>query len=139
VKSDTVLRRLIATDIACSGAAFSIGFFGDPFLTGVLRAYQDAQLDADMSQRDWLLLPLDVALLALSVAAWVALWRGAKRGRFLYTILVFASIGLLPFDEPMASSGLTMLLLSAGTLVQGVILGTLYFSDLRHRGEPNLA
>lgn len=138
VNDDPVLKRLIIADIGFSSISFALGWFGDPFLAEPWRGYEQAQREAALSLHDWLLLPFDVFLLGLAPFAWLALWRGHRLGRLLYTVLVTVSTALLAFEQPIATSGPGLLLVSAGTMVIGAILGLLYFSDLRFRYAPKV-
>jgi hypothetical protein len=136
VNADLVLRRLIIADVVFSVMLLAVGVFGDPVLVEPWRAYERAQREADLSARDWVLLPFDVLLLVLAVFAWTSLWRRHRSGRLLYTMVVAISTVLLAFEQPLVSSGATQLLGTAAALVGGAILALLYFSDLRSRYAP---
>ena len=118
---------------------FAVGAFGDPALAEPWRGYERAQREADLSVRDWLLVPFDLLLLVLAVLAWISLWRRHRSGRLLYTMVLAASTLLLALEQPVVSSGATQLLGTIGAVVEGAILGLLYFSDIRRRYAPQVA
>ncbi|HEX8373293.1 MAG TPA: hypothetical protein VF585_10965 [Chthoniobacterales bacterium] len=131
------LRRLILVEIAVTSVLLGIGFFGEPFLPAPLQSYLDAQASAPLTSLDSLILPMDLLFLVLSVIAWVGLWRGWRRSRGLYTWLWIISLPLILAHGPDVASGVSQCLATTGTLVGGLIMGLLYFSELRHRYEDH--
>jgi hypothetical protein len=114
------------------------GVAQDPFLPAPLRAYEQERLSSGLGLREWLTGGLAVVVLGLLVAAWIALWRGARRGRALYTAGWVCSILFEPLLGPTVNAGHTSALTAASNVVGGLILGLLYFSDLRFRYEHTL-
>ena len=140
MNSELILRKLIIGEVALSLVLLSIGLFGEPFLPASLHAYLQTQSDAPMTLRDWILLPVDLLVLVLLVVAWVGLWRGWRSSRRLYTLLWVLTIPLLLVHGPDIASGVSRFFETFTTLVGGLIMGLLYFSDLRQRYEnPTVA
>ena len=129
------LRGCILLEITLAVALMLIGVVGEPFLPEPLRAYVEAQSDAALTPRELILLPLDLLVLALAVTAWVGLWRGWRKSRRLYTAVSALTLPLLLFHPADVASGVSNFLEATAAMVAGVILGLLYFSELRHRYE----
>ena len=72
-----------------------------------------------------------VALVVALVVAWVGLWLLKRWARTLYTTLVVISLVVTLFLGPVVTSALGAALYSISTLAGGVILGLLWFSELR--------
>jgi putative Mn2+ efflux pump MntP len=85
---------------------------------------------------DVLLLGIALPILALMIVAWVALLRGWRSGRLLYTIVWAAYVPILLLAGPGIQSPLYAIFDTASNLLGGIILGFLYFSGIRHFYRP---
>jgi hypothetical protein len=131
------LRRLVAVEILLTIAVVVAGFAEVSFLPPLLREFRN-QAYATFRITDLLLLVIALPMFVLMIVAWIALWRRWRSGRILYTIVWISCVPIILLAGPSASSAISNLLNSVATLVGGIVLGFLYFSDIRHLYErPN--
>lgn len=130
---ESSLRALVLADIALTVALITVGVVGEPLLPAALQAYLDTQSSIPWNTGDWILATVDLSLFGLTVIAWIGLLRGRWWSRRLYTWLRAFSLPLLLFAGPYVDSALGQFLVTLVNLVGGIILGILYFSELRHR------
>ena len=131
----STLRWLVAVNFLLTAFAISAYLLQTPFLPATLQQFERDSVSA-FSVRDLFGLCISIPLLVLCIVAWVALLRGWRSGRRLYTITWIVSIPLALFGGPFVASALAATLESAASASGGVILGLLYFSDIRHFYEP---
>ena len=139
MQPERLLHTLVLVEIILTVTLVTIGILGEPFLPTALQSYLQTRSDTPWSVRDWILLPIDLCIFALAVVAWVGLFRGWRCARRLYTGLWVASLPLLLFYGPVVASAVSRFLDTLAVLVGGLILGILYFSELRHcYAQPNV-
>jgi hypothetical protein len=80
------------------------------------------------------LLVLGALIIAL-VVSWIALWLLKPWARVLYTAVVIISLVFTLFLGPVVTSSLGAVLYAISTLASGLILGLVWFSELRSRFE----
>lgn len=128
-----LLRTLVVTEIVLTAAAVVSEFLLEGLLPQQLQAYLDAESKAPLGVREMILLILGIPLGVAIVVAWVKVLRFRKNAPELYLGTSIASIVLLPFTGPTVQTALGTALDAATSLIGGVILGLLYFTDLRNR------
>jgi hypothetical protein len=77
------------------------------------------------------------ALIIALVVSWIALWLLKPWARVLYTAVVIISLVFTLFLGPVVTSSLGAMLYAISTLASGLILGLVWFSELRERFEPS--
>lgn len=136
VSSDTIkhclitLRRFVVVEIFLTISVVFVGLAETPFLPPLLREFQN-QAYASFRVTDFLLLAIALPLLVLMIVTWVALWRGWRGGRIMYTIVWISTVPILLLAGPSVRTPIHALVDTAASLVGGLILGFLYFSDIR--------
>jgi hypothetical protein len=130
------LRRLILGEIILSVVIVTTGFLEERFLPAELRSYLDIVAAQDLSIKDGLVIALGVPHMILLIVSWLALWQGWRSGRLLYTITWISSAPLLGLCAPLISGPVVASLEPLMSLVSGLILGLLYFSELRFTYKP---
>ena len=131
MRSRATLRWLVIVALLLGAFAIAVGFLQTPFLPEALQQFERDRSASTLPLRDVLFLCFGIPLLIFSIVAYVALWRGWSNGRRLYTIVSVLSIPLCLMVGPQVESALLYTLTGAGWVVAGLILGLLYFSDLR--------
>lgn len=138
IKSSLIsLRRLVAVEILLTIAVIVVALAEVPFLPPLLREFQN-QAYASFKVTDLLLLAIALPLFVLMIVTWIALWRGWRGGRIMYTIVWISCVPVLLLSGPTAQSAIHTLIDAAASLMGGIILGFLYFSDIRRLYEPAL-
>jgi hypothetical protein len=130
------LRRLILGEIILSVVIVTMGFLEERFLPAELRSYLDIVAAQDLSIKDGLVIALGVPHMILLIVSWLALWQGWRSGRLLYTLTWISSAPLLGLCAPLISGPVVASLEPLVSLVSGLILGLLYFSELRFTYKP---
>jgi hypothetical protein len=80
-----------------------------------------------------------IPVVILFILSWVALWRLRRWARLLYTIAWVVSLPFVVPLGPYIMTGLGYTLETTSTLFGGLILGLIYFSDLREMFESKAA
>jgi len=130
----TILRRLVILEIVLTFIVAIVSILQTPLLPPALQEFE-RQASERFGVREVILLCVVVPVLVLLVVTWVALFRGWRRGRLLYTILWLTGIPLMLLSGPVVYSELYSLVEMASSVLGGIILGFLYFSDIRHLYE----
>jgi len=126
-----ILRYFIVAEILLVALMLAAAFVEDRFLPPLLQQYQESISSDELSSTDILWLAIGIPALIVSIVAWVALWRGWRIGRRLYTIAWVAFLPTIAFTGPLVQTGPVSCLDTLLSAIGGVILGLLYFSDLR--------
>jgi hypothetical protein len=135
VDFDTILRRLLVCEIGLFALVGMAPFIEEPYLPAELRAFLESPSDshwiADHPAYHWIL----AALIILTIVSWVALWRGWRSGRRLYTALWICSLPTYAIGAPWITGALGSVAELLSGINGGMILGLLYFSEIRTRYE----
>ena len=128
------LRWLVTVEILLCVIGMGLAFFDIHLLPPALQQFQREQVES-ASVIDIVTLCLAIPLLIFAIIGWVALFRGWRSGRMLRVILIVASVPIAFLQGPTVQSSLFSTIESLAALVGGVILGFLYYSDIRHLYE----
>jgi hypothetical protein len=128
-----ILRRLIVAEIALSALYAVVVGAQDAFLPPALREYEESRAAAALTLHDGIMLAIAVPGLALLMISWVALWRDWRSGRLLYTIAWASGLAVAFLGGPVVETAIGKALDTTASVVGGLTLGLLYFSDLRWR------
>jgi len=137
----SALRRLILLEIFLIPGLVVALFVEERWFPPEVRAFVAARAEQPLTWLEWLLAGISIPLVILLVTSWFMLWHLRPSGRVLYTVVWAISMVVYFFDPVQVSGGLSLLLTEIAALVAGVILGLIYFSDLRihfdHGRLPN--
>ncbi|HEX8311780.1 MAG TPA: hypothetical protein VF614_10705, partial [Chthoniobacteraceae bacterium] len=78
-------------------------------------------------------------LIILALVSWIALWRGWRSGRRLYTASWICSLPTYAIGAPWITGALGSVADLLSAITAGLILGLLYFSEIRTRYERAMA
>ena len=131
----TVLRTLIIVELVSA----LLGIYADIALQSTfpreLQVYLFTQSQGPFSTGEALKVVVLVAFIVALVVAWVGLWFVKRWSRTLYVTVVIISLVLTLFLGPVVTSALAAALYSISSLAAGVMLGLLWFSELRSTFE----
>lgn len=131
----TVLRTLIIVELVSA----LLGIYADIALQSTfppqLQVYLFIQSQGPFGAGDALKSVVLVAFIVALVVAWVGLWFVKRWARTLYATLVIISLVLTLFLGPVVTSAFAAALYSISSLAAGVMLGLLWFSELRGKFE----
>jgi hypothetical protein len=130
------LRRLILCEIILSVVIVTTGFLEERFLPAELRSYLNIVAAQDLSIKDWLVIVLGVPHIILPIVSWLALWQGWRSGRLPHTITWISLVPLFGLCAPLILGPVVASLEPLASLASGLILGLLYFSELRFTYKP---
>lgn len=130
----TLLRIAILAEIvlSLSGGLWDIAF--DTRLPEPLRSYLASKNEA-WSMVDNIMLIVGVPTLIAMIVGWIGLWCLWRPARAIYLYSWLAGLLLTAFIGPVVFSAVASMLSDAAVLSAGLILGLIYFSDLRHAFE----
>ena len=130
---ERALVVLVAADVFLAFSGIGVEMFFGWTLPGPLRDF--VRWSGAVSFRQFGLLALWGLTAACAISAWVGLlnyWWFARR---LYVIACIASTTRILFSGPSVATPFGAMLDTLNSLVGGVILGLIYFSDLSRRFE----
>ena len=127
----STLRWLLVVNILFSIFSIAVSFLQTPFLPELLQQFERESVASPLRLHDVLFLCFAFPSLIFSIVVYIALWRGWRSGRRLYAISLVIAIPLCLMLGPRVESALLYTTEAAGCVIAGLILGLLYFSDLR--------
>jgi hypothetical protein len=130
-----VLRLSILCEVTCGLAWGVAAFLLRDSLPPELRSFMDQQWKRQGTIASW----LGGSSFVVLVVGWIGLWRLWWRARAIYTVgWLLGIVGTL-FRGPRVYPGPPGAAALLSTLAGGLILGIVYFSDLRqHFGRPRM-
>ena len=127
----TVLRTLIVVELVSA----LLGIYADIVLQSSfpppLQSYLMTQAQGPLSVGDAFSVAIVLPLIVALFVAWVGLWFLKRWARTLYTVLVVVFLVVTLFLGPVVTSAFAAMLYSVSALAGGVILGLVWFSELR--------
>jgi hypothetical protein len=138
MRNQRVLTFLVVADIVLSVAAVVAEIAFQWTLPEPLRKYVDQWGEPSLTPFEFVQLGLFFVVLSVTITAWISLlnWRW---GPALYiTALGLNALGTA-LSEPSVSTAAGATIEIPAMLVGGMILGLVYFSDLRERFRPQPA
>jgi len=123
-----VLLCMEALFVICNAA---LVIFGDSLLPEQLRAYEASVANAPQTLMGLIVVVVGMVLIATALTATIGLFLTWRPSRALYLWTRIALVVLSPLNGPNVESGWADLFDGTATLVAGVIIGMLYYSQLR--------
>ena len=128
--------------IACEALAIALTLGADALTQGALPASLQAYLaeveTIELTPGSTALSLLAIGAIVTLVVAWIGLWRLWRPARAIYTGAAVAAAGTALFTGPVVSSGVANTIGDVASITSGMILGLLYFSEVRqHFGGPS--
>ena len=125
---EKVLKNLITANFVMLGIIIAMGLAGYTTLPTALEEYSLALID-EYAFGYILVLPFLVAY----ITALILIYKLKPVGRTLFLWISIISVFMYFFTGPMITDELTSILGDAGSLLDGVILGIIYFSPLKDK------
>ena len=125
---EKVLKNLIIANFVMFGIIIAMGLTGYTTLPAALEEYYLALVD-EYAFGYTLLLPFLLAY----ITALILIYKFKPVGRTLFLWINIISVFMYFFTGPMIIDELTSILGDAGSLLDGVILGIIYFSPLKDK------
>ena len=125
---EKVLKNLITANFVMLGIIIAMGLAGYTTLPTALEEYSLALID-EYAFGYILVLPFLVAY----ITALILIYKLKPVGRTLFLWISIISVFMYFFTGPMITDELTSILGDAGSLLDGVILGIIYFSPLNEK------
>jgi hypothetical protein len=133
VSKERILRALLVADIAITILAVPYALVDDRLLPPALQAYAAAQSEAPLSLQETVLVTLALPLLALVLVAWIGLFRWWRVAPALYLTACVGAVAILLMGGPTVETALSTAADTSNSIISGMILGLVYFSELRER------
>jgi len=125
------LRTLIVAEIGLVIVSVVVSMVTESTLPEPLRAYLEAEVEADITTWDLVMLATGIPLLILLIVSSVGLFFFWRPARVLYSITMAAGLVMTPFFGPYVDSGWGTMFDQAAIVVSGAILALIYFSPLK--------
>ena len=129
------LKRALRLLILCEIAVIVIGMVaesvGTRFLPAPLRSWVTQQYEAEPTARDFILFGVALLWLGVAIVSWVGLWRLWRPARPMYLVIVGAGIVLEALTGPWVYIGPTAAIWTAHSVLNGLIVGVIYWSPIR--------
>ena len=125
---EKVLKNLITANFVMLGIIIAMGLAGYTTLPTALEEYSLALID-EYAFGYILVLPFLVAY----ITALILIYKLKPVGRTLFLWISIISVFMYFFTGPMITDELTSILCDASLLLDGVILGIIYFSPLKDK------
>jgi hypothetical protein len=114
--------------------------FTESSLPEPLRAFLDAESEAEITVREMVMLLAAIPVIILLLVSSIGLFFFWRPARMLYLIALVAGLLLTPFFGPYVDAGWGTTFEEAAVIVSGVILAPVYFSPLKDLYEkPKIA
>ena len=126
--AEKVLKNLITANFVMLGIIIAMGLAGYTTLPTALEEYSLALID-EYAFGYILVLPFLVAY----ITALILIYKLKPVGRTLFLWISIISVFMYFFTGPMITDELTLILGDVGSLLDGVILGIIYFSPLKEK------
>ena len=127
----TLLRVAILAEVLLGVFSALLDIALQSKLPEPLRNYLAAESES-WSATDNIVLVIGVPMVVATIVGWIGLWRLWRPARSIYLYSWLAGLLLTAFSGPAVSSAFGYTLSDASVLSAGLILGLIYFSDLRH-------
>lgn len=126
-----ILRLLIVCEVVTLALSLAVGASTQGALPDQLQAYLAKAEAAELTPASSTAGLLGVVAMVAVVVAWVGLWRLWRPARAVYTVALVAALAIAPFTGPVVSSATADTIGDVASICMGMILGLLYFSELR--------
>ena len=130
---ERLFRCLLVIDIALAILVIPTSFVGDGFLPPALQEYMEAESETPLTPWDLAILAWALPLLGAVVLSWVGLFRWWSWAPHLYLAVCVLGTLLLLITGPTVETAFQTAIDTAHSVLEGVILGIAFFSDLRER------
>ena len=122
------LRIMVVTDLLLVALSVIVGIMSEASLPEPLRAYEEAQAEADTTPSQWIAIAVGIPLIIAMLIACVGLLVFWGPARPLYLATVIVAILLTPLAGPYVSTGWAQAIDQASFIITGVVLAVIYFS-----------
>jgi hypothetical protein len=127
----TKLRVFVCIEAACIICTLILAIFGDGLLPAELREYEQSASKSSFKVTDCIRAALLLVLLPAALTATIGLFFSWRPARFLFLWTRAVVVLCSPLFAPSVDSGWGDLFDGAAILVAGVVIGMLYFSELK--------
>ena len=133
------LHWLIALEVGISLFSVTAGWFGvdriglDPQLQEWIITEEERYL----TKRELITALVALAFFPILVFSWVWLWKLKPYSRGLYSAVVFSGFIFYPLESPYVSNGWFDILDAFASIITGMILCSLYFTDIYPRKQKS--
>jgi hypothetical protein len=127
----TRLKLLLCMEVLFIICTIALGIFDDSLLPEQLRDYEASVANAPHTLIGGIVVAVDMVLLATALTATIGLFLSWRPARALFLWTRIAVVVSSPLQGPNVESGWENLFDGAAVLVAGVIIGMLYYSQLR--------
>ncbi|MDA1143275.1 MAG: hypothetical protein O3B01_32355 [Planctomycetota bacterium] len=125
------LRTLIVAGFGLGIISVVVSLLTESSLPEPLRAFLDAESEAEVTAREMILLAAAIPLIILVLVSTIGLFFFWRPARILNLISIVAGLILTPFFGPYVDAGWGMTFVEAATIISGVVLALVYFSPLK--------
>ena len=125
------LRILVVAEIVLGIISIVVSLLTESSLPEPLRAFLDAESEAEITGREMILLAAAIPLIILLIVSSIGLFLFWRPARILYLITIVTGLLLTPFFGPYVDAGWGTTFQEAAIIVSGIILTLIYFSPLK--------
>ena len=122
-------RLLIVSDVILSVSTFALGCLQMPFLPPLLHQYVCSEHVSKTIDY------LGLVSISLQIVSWIGLWKDWQIARRLYVISTGVTLFVISLYPPGVHLSVSIVINDISCIIPGVIIGMLFFSDLRHHYE----
>ena len=123
-------RILLGVYLLTTTLGFAVSSLGEYLLPPALRAFEQEQLESDITTSEWVLLAVSIPVLVAAVVALVGLFRFWPLARPLVLALTALGIIIGPFGGPVVETGLAATFDWCSTVLGGMVLALIYLSPV---------
>ena len=125
------LRSLIIAEIGLGVIGVVVSLLTESLLPEPLRAFVEAEAEADISTREIVMLATAIPGIILFVVSSIGLYFFWRPARTLYVITIVFGLLWTPFFGPYVDAGWGTVFEEATIIISGIILALIYFSPLK--------
>ena len=123
-------RKFVGASLLLGICSVIVPLSTESLLHQDLQSFLDAQIEADVTGPDVVLMIVGLCAVAMLIVSYVGLFKIKKWGRFLFLVSNSLGLAVTPFIGPVIYTGIASMLAYASAILAGVVITLCYFTPV---------